>query len=73
MCGRDDASRLEEGASASDSTESAPATPADKADKPRVLMQGFYWDSPQESGSGEWWDFVSKKSLTLANDGVTEI
>lgn len=50
-----------------------PAPTADKADKPRVLMQGFYWDAPQESGSGEWWDFVSNKIPTLANDGFTEI
>ncbi|WP_179862345.1 alpha-amylase domain-containing protein [Longibacter salinarum] len=60
---------------APDSTSASSADPITSAtsDEPRVLMQGFYWDSPQESGSGEWWDFVSGKIPTLASDGFTEI
>ena len=38
-----------------------------------ILMQGFYWDSFNESGAGNWWDFVRQKLPELADAGVTEI
>jgi len=38
-----------------------------------ILMQGFYWDSFNESGPGNWWDFVEDKLPELADAGITEI
>ncbi len=38
-----------------------------------ILLQGFYWDSFNESGAGNWWDFVVEKLPELADAGITEI
>lgn len=43
------------------------------ATPPPVMMQGFYWDSPNESGSGEWWDFVAARVPELAKAGFTHL
>jgi alpha-amylase len=39
----------------------------------RVMMQAFYWDCYNESGQGNWWDYIRPKMQSLATSGFTEI
>jgi len=39
----------------------------------RVMMQAFYWDCYNESGHGNWWDYINPKMSGLATAGITEI
>jgi alpha-amylase len=39
----------------------------------RVMMQAFYWDCYNESGHGNWWDYINPKMQGLAAAGITEI
>lgn len=42
-------------------------------DEQRILMQAFYWDCFNESGHGNWWDYISPKMSEISNAGITEV
>lgn len=48
----------------------APVTVDDNA----VMMQGFFWDVPQNSGStGHWYNVIASNAVDLAKSGFTSI
>ena len=55
------------------SSEGVLATTGSGYENDAILMQGFYWDSFNESGEGDWWDLVSSRVPELAEAGVTAI
>ncbi|MBP6411312.1 MAG: DUF1939 domain-containing protein [Pseudarcicella sp.] len=36
-----------------------------------VMMQGFYWDVPQNTPSGSWWQNLGAKAAELSDAGIT--
>lgn len=43
------------------------------AEEKRVMMQAFYWDCFDESGNGNWWDYINPKMQELSAAGITEV
>ena len=71
--GCDDAAVVDEPTSASNESVAEPPPVFSSHDRPPVLLQGFYWDSPADAGDGEWWDLVRNRLPDLADDGFTHV
>jgi len=51
--------------------DNVPAAGADPISSSSIMFQAFYWDCFNESGKGNWWDYIAARATGLKSAGFT--